>query len=69
MRDDLQRRGLAPKTQACDIAAVKPLTQHDRRAPAQRSDEARRQYVLDLLQDKPVAESPVRVHLEGSRCF
>jgi len=37
--EDRQLRGLAPRTQPCDLEAVKPLTPHDRRAPEQMSEE------------------------------
>jgi hypothetical protein len=33
MAEDLQLRGLAPRTQQCYLDAVKHLAQHDRRAP------------------------------------
>ena len=33
--EDLQRRGLAPRAQPCDLEAVKHLSPHDRRAPDQ----------------------------------
>lgn len=68
MREDLQRRGLAPKTHPCALAAVHQLAQHDRRAPDQLSAEERRQDCLVLLNAKQVAESPVRMHLSGIRC-
>ena len=61
-REDLQLRGLAPKTPECDIAAVKQLAQPDRRAPDQRSEAELRQSFLSRLHDKQVAESTVRVH-------
>jgi hypothetical protein len=43
MLEDLQRRGLAPKTQPCYVAAVRQLAHHDRRPPDQLRDEERRQ--------------------------
>jgi site-specific recombinase XerD len=67
--DDLQRRGLAPRTQPCDIEAVKHLSPHDRRAPDQLNEEEIRQYFLDLLHEKKVAESTFRIHLYGIRFF
>jgi len=67
MREDLQLRGLAPKTQPCDVDAVKPLSQHDRRAPDQLSEEELRQYFLFLLHEQQVAERTLRVHLDGRR--
>jgi Phage integrase, N-terminal SAM-like domain len=61
--EDLQLRGLAPRTQQCDIEAVKPLSQHYRRAPDQISAEEIRQDVLSLLHEKKVAERTFRIHL------
>jgi len=48
MLEDLQRRGLAPKTQPCDVAAVHQLAQHYRRAPDQISEAELRPAVLIL---------------------
>ena len=39
MLEDLQLRGLAPKTQQCYIAAVHQLAQHYRRAPDRLGEE------------------------------
>jgi integrase/recombinase XerD len=69
MLEDLQLRGLAPRTQQCSLEAGKHLAQHDRRARAQLSDEELRQSVLFLLQEKKVAERTFRIHLYGIRFF
>jgi len=69
MLEDLQLRGLAPRTQQCYIEAVKQLTQYYRRAPDQISEDELRQYFLFLLNEKQVAESTFRVHLYGIRFF
>jgi integrase/recombinase XerD len=69
MLADLQLRGLAPRTQPCDVEAVKHLTQHYRRAPDQISEDELRQYFLFLINDKKVAESTFRIHLYGIRFF
>jgi integrase/recombinase XerD len=69
MLDDLQLRGLAPKTQEWYLAAVHHLAHHDRRAPDQLSEEEIRQYCLSLSTEKQVAESPFRIHLSGIRFF
>jgi site-specific recombinase XerD len=69
MLEDLQLRGLAPKTQQCYLEAVKHLAQHYRRAPDQLSEEELRQYFLFLLNEKKVAESTFRIHLSGIRFF
>ena len=57
MREDLQLRGLAPKTQPCYLEAVKHLAQYSRRAPDQISAEEIRQYFISLINEKKVAES------------
>ena len=57
MREDLQLRGLAPKTQQCYLEAVKHLAQYYQRAPDQISEEEIRQYFLYLIHEKKVAES------------
>ena len=69
MLEDLQLRGLAPRTQQCYIEAVKHLAQHYRRTPDQISEEEIRRYFLYLLNDKKVAESTFRIHLYGIRFF
>jgi integrase/recombinase XerD len=69
MLADLQLRGLAPRTQPCDVEAVKHLTQHDWRAPDQISEDELRQDFLCLSNDKKVAESTFGIHLSGIRCF
>jgi integrase/recombinase XerD len=69
MLEDLQLRGLAPRTPQCDVEAVKPLTPYYRRAPDQSSEDELRQYFLFLSNAKQVAESPCRIHLYGIRCF
>jgi site-specific recombinase XerD len=67
MLEDLQLRGLAPRTQPCDIEAVKHLSPHDRCAPDQLNEEEIRQYFLSLLQEQKVAERTFRIHLYGIR--
>ena len=65
MLEDLQLRGLAPKTQQCYVAAVHQLAQHYQRPPDQLSEEELRHYFLFLLNEKKVAESTFRIHLYG----
>jgi integrase/recombinase XerD len=67
MLEDLQLRGLAPKTQQCYVAAVQQLARHYGRAPDQCSEAELRQYFLFLLNEKKVAESTFRIHLYGIR--
>jgi hypothetical protein len=61
--EDLPRRGLAPRTQPCDLEAVQHLSPHDRRAPDQLDEAESRPYVLSLLHEQQVAERPFRIHL------
>ena len=63
MLEDLQRRGLAPKTQQCYLEAVKHLAQDYRRSPDQVSAGEIRQYCLYLINGQKVAESTLRIHL------
>jgi integrase/recombinase XerD len=69
MLEDLQLRGLAPRTQQCYLDAVYHLAQHYQRSPDQVSEEDLRQYFLFLLNEKKVAESTFRIHLYGIRFF
>jgi integrase/recombinase XerD len=69
MREDLQRRGLVPKTQQCSLDAVRQLAHHYHRPPDQRSDEELRQSFLSWLKAKKVAESTFRLHRYGIRFF
>jgi integrase/recombinase XerD len=69
MLEDLQLRGLAPRTQQCYVEAVKHLTQYYRRAPDQISEDELRRYFLFLINEKQVAESTFRIHLYGIRFF
>jgi integrase/recombinase XerD len=69
MLEDLQLRGLAPKPQQCYVAAVQQLARHDGRAPDQLGDAELRHYFLFWLNEKNVAESTFRIHLDGIRCF
>ena len=69
MLEDLQRRGLAPRTQPCDIEAVKHRSPHDRRAPDQRNEAEIRQDFRSRLNEKKVAERTFRIHLDGIRFF
>ena len=68
MLEDLQLRGLAPKTPQCNVAAVRQRAHDYRRPPDQRSDAELRQYFLSLRHEKKVAESTCRIHLYGIRC-
>jgi Putative transposase len=66
-RDDLPRRGLAPRTPPCASEAVTPLAPPDRRAPAPRNAAASRQDVRARLKEPQGAARPVRLHRDGRR--
>jgi integrase len=67
--EELPLRGLAPTTPPCDLDAVRQLAHPYHRPPDQLSAEERRQDVLSWRQEQQVAESTVRMHLYGIRCF
>jgi integrase/recombinase XerD len=67
--EDLQLRGLAPRTPQCSLDAVKHRAQHYQRAPNHIREEELRRYFLYLLNEKQVAESSLHIHLYGSRFF
>jgi site-specific recombinase XerD len=69
MLEDLQLRGLAPKTPPWYVAAVRQRAHSYRRPPDQLSDEELRQYFLSWRHEKKVAESTFRIHLDGIRFF
>jgi len=69
MREDLQRRGLAPNTPPCSFAAVHHLAPYYRRPPDQLSEAALRQFFLSWLNAQTVAERTCRIHLYGIRFF
>ncbi len=69
MREDLQRRGLAPNTPPCSVAAVHHLAPYYRRPPDQLSEAALRQSFLSWLNAQTVAERSCRIHLYGIRFF
>lgn len=69
MREDLQLRGRAPKTQPCYVAAVRQRAPDDRGPPDQLNDEELRPYCLSWRTEQNVAESTVRMHLDGIRFF
>jgi len=58
LREDRPRRGLSPRTPPGARDAVTHLAPHDRRAPEDLSDEARRPSVRSWLTEQPVAERP-----------
>jgi integrase len=69
MLEALHRHGVASTTQPCALDAVNHLAQHSRRAPDPRSEGESRQYGLDLIHERPIAERTCRLPLAGSRFF
>jgi hypothetical protein len=58
LRADRPRRGLAPKTQPCPLAAVNHLAHDDQRVPDQLRAAEIRPYCLSWLNEQQVAASP-----------
>ena len=67
MLEDMQLRGLAARTQACYVAAVRQLAEHFHRRPDQLTDEDLRQYFLFLTNEKQVARTTATIALCGIR--
>jgi integrase/recombinase XerD len=63
MLEDLQLRGLSPRTQQGYLEAVQHLAQPYRRAPDQISAGEIRQDFLSLINERQVAERTLRLHL------
>ena len=69
MIEDLQLRGLAPKTQEAYVGAVRQLAKHYEKAPDQISEEELRQYFLHLKNEKQVSRSTCTIALCGIKFF
>jgi len=69
MIEDLQLRGLAPKTQEAYVGAVRQLAKHYGKAPDQISEEELRQYFLHLKNEKQVSRSTCTIALCGIKFF
>lgn len=67
MIEDMQLRGLAPKTQEAYVGAVKQLAEYYHKSPDLISDEELRQYFLYLKNDKHVSRSAYTHALYGIR--
>jgi integrase/recombinase XerD len=63
MLDDMQLRGLSPKTQRCYVQAVQHVAQHFDKSPALITEEELRQYFLYLRNEKRVSRSTSTVAL------
>jgi integrase/recombinase XerD len=63
MIEDMQLRGLAGRTQAAYVAAVRQLAEHYGKAPDQIGDEELRQYFLYLTNEKKASSSAITIAL------
>ncbi len=65
MIEDLQLRGLAPRTQEAYVAAVEHLAKYYRKSPDEVGEEELRQYLLYLENEKKASASTMTVTLCG----
>ena len=65
MLEDMQRRGLAARTQAADLAAVRQLAVHYNQSPDPLTEQELRPYFLYLRNDKRVAPNTATVALQA----
>ncbi len=65
MIDDMQLRGLSPKTQAVYVFAVQQFATHYGKSPDQISEEELRNYFLYLINEKRVAPTTVSIALSA----
>ena len=63
MLEDMQLRGLSPKTQACYLFAVQQFAQHYAKSPALITEDELRHYFLYLSTEKRVSSSTVTIAL------
>ena len=69
MIEDMQLRGLAERTQDAYARVVRQLAEHYGRFPDQISEEERRQYLLDLKNDRCVSRSLFVLTVSGLKFF
>jgi len=69
MMEDLQLRGLAPKTQDSYLRAVRQLAEHYRKSPDRITEEELRLYFLYLKNDKQISRSGFNIALSGLKFF
>ena len=67
MVEDMQLRGLSPKTQKAYLRSVRQLAEHYGKSPQRITDEELRQYFLHLTNVKHLSPSTVHVTLYGIR--
>ncbi len=69
MQEDLQLRGLSPKTQEAYVRAVRQLAEYHGRSPDQLNEEDIRRYFLYLKNEKKAARGSVTIALCGIKFF
>lgn len=69
MRDDLQLRGLAPKTQEAYLRAVRQLANHFDKSPDLLTEDDIRTYFLYLKNDKQAARGTMTIAICGIKFF
>ena len=69
MLEDMQLRGLAPKTQDAYLRAVRQLAEHYNKSPDQVSEEELRDYFLFLKNEKKASRSACTIALCGIKFF
>ena len=63
MFEDMQLRGLAPRTQGCYVQAVQQFARHFGKSPAQITEDELRAYFLYLINEKRVAPGTLSIAL------
>jgi len=69
MLEDMQLRGLSPRTQEAYVRAVRQLAEHYHKSPDQISEEELRGYFLYLKNEKQVSRSTQTIALCGIKFF
>lgn len=69
MIEDMQLRGLSPKTQRAYVRAVRALAEYYNRSPDQISEEELREYFLYLKNERRLSRSSCTVALCGIKLF
>src|SRR5215210_6431346 len=69
MQDDMQLRGLSPKTQTVYLFAVQQFAQHYGRSPDRITEEELRNYFLYLINDKRVSPTTHSIALTAIKFF
>ena len=69
MIEDLQLRGLSPRTQDAYVRTVRKLAEHYGKTPDEITEEELRQYFLYLTNGKGLSASAFRIALCGIKFF